>query len=214
MRDAWHAEVLRTKQIHDACRVLLLHLATGVHRDGPHKGQRFMTDTGHIHDTRHRELAEHLGITEKRVGIRLQEAREKGLLVIVGGGHNGQPTMYAAQLHEVTKPPAERGPSRAPDSLRGLVKPPAHKGPFVVAERGPSAPHTTSPNVTKPPAERGPYVRAHVRALPTEPAAPTGTARQPRTGRATHTAAAQPRSPATPVAARTNPATSTPQECA
>ena len=164
VRSGWLEDVLHDKQIHDACRVLLLHLATGLHRK-PHRrpGEPLMTPTGYVRDVSHQELADHLGISAKQVGRRLQEAREKKLLAIVGGGYNGQPTMYAAKRRGV-KPPAEGGPSAGPASLRDFVKPPAPRGPSQVAERGPSAGNGSSREVTKPPAERGPYVRARARA--------------------------------------------------
>lgn len=163
LRDTWLQEVLCSKLIRDACRVLLLYLATGAHQDGPHAGQPLMAANGYVRGVKHAEMARRLQISEKQIGRRLQEAREAGLLAIVGGGYNGQPTMYAAQISGL-KAPLLRGSSVGPASLRDFVKAPAPRGPSRVAERGPSAGNGSSREVTKTPAEGGPYVRARTRA--------------------------------------------------
>lgn len=159
MRDAWHAEVLRTPLVRDACRVLLLHMATM--RDG--QGRHLMTEAGRIRVPRDR-LADDLDVNPKRITDRIVEATRAGLLVKIGGGHNGQVSQYAANLVEASKVPAEPAPTPGPRTLAGLVKVPANGGPSEPSEPVPTRGIEQTQNVTKVPAEPAPYVRAHARA--------------------------------------------------
>jgi hypothetical protein len=133
VRDVWHAEVLRTSLVRDACRVLLLHMATACDSQGRH----LMTDTGRIRVPRER-LAADLGINPKRVTDRITEATRAGLLVKVGGGHNGQVSQYMAQPMGTGKVPGEPAPTLPPKSLAGFVKVPANGGPSEAAEPVPT----------------------------------------------------------------------------
>ena len=159
VRDVWHAEVLWTPLVRDACRVLLLHLATAT--DG--QGRHVMTELGRIKVPRER-LAADLGINPKRVTDRITEATRVGLLVKVGGGHNGQVAEYAARPQASRKVPAEPVPTRGPASLAGLVKVPANGGPSRAAEPVPTPVANDRRRVTKVLAEPAPYVRARARA--------------------------------------------------
>jgi hypothetical protein len=133
VRDVWHAEVLRTPLVRDACRVLLLHLATVT--DG--QGRHLMTEAGRVKVPRER-LAADLGINPKRVTDRITEATRAGLLVKVGGGHNGQVSQYVAQPVGAGKVPAEPAPTARPGSLAALVKVPANGVPSRAAEPVPT----------------------------------------------------------------------------
>jgi DNA-binding Lrp family transcriptional regulator len=119
VRDAWLSEVLRSPLIGDACRVLLLHMATvsTVRTKGGHP----MTDTGRIKVSRD-ELAEALGVKPNRITNRVTEATRKGLLRKVGGGHNGQTAIYAAQVQSRRKGVGSTDTYSGPESLAGLVK--------------------------------------------------------------------------------------------
>lgn len=139
VRDAWYRQVLGTQLVADACRVLLLHLA--------HE----MTEQGYVQVPRE-TLAADLGIHEKRVTARIGEAVKAGLLVRVGGGHNGQVTQYAAQVTG-GKGPAERVPTRAPGEAVGT----RFTWTYSSAKRVPTPATERSQSVAKVPAERDPY---------------------------------------------------------
>jgi hypothetical protein len=158
VRDIWHAEVLRTSLVRDACRVLLLHMATG--RDS--QGRPLMTETGRIRVPRERHAAD-LDVNPKRITDRITEATRAGLLVKTGGGHNGQVSRYTAQLVERRKVPLGPAPTRGPASLATFVKVPAHGGPSESVEPVPSPAPAHSRDVRMVPAEPAPYVRARAR---------------------------------------------------
>lgn len=84
--------------IGDACRVLLLYLAS------------HMTDAGRVSVPRARIVAE-LNIDERRVTARITEATRAGLLSKRGGGYNGRTAEYEALLPNGVKVAAERPPS-------------------------------------------------------------------------------------------------------
>ncbi|MCU1613517.1 MAG: hypothetical protein JWO98_1057 [Frankiales bacterium] len=119
VREAWLSEILRSPLIGDACRVLLLHMATvsTVSTRGGHP----MTDTGRIKVARE-ELAEALGVKPNRITNRITEATRAGLLRKVGGGHNGQTAIYAAQVQGPGKGVGRTDTYCSPKSLGGLVK--------------------------------------------------------------------------------------------
>ncbi len=157
VREVWHEEVLRTQLVKDACRVLLLHMATAKDSQGRH----LMTETGRIR-VRREVLAEALGVNPKRITDRITEATRTGLLVKTGGGYNGQVAEYTAQP-QARKVPVPPVPSGGPTSLAAFVKVPANGGPSESAEPVPSAPPDRSQSVTKVPTEPATYVRARAR---------------------------------------------------
>ncbi len=119
VRDAWRDDVLRSALIGDACRVLLLHMATVT--SVTTKGGHPMTDTGRIKVSRD-ELAEALGVKPNRITNRITEATRAGLLRKVAGGHNGQTAVYAAQVQGPRKGVGSTDTYSGPESLAGLVK--------------------------------------------------------------------------------------------
>ena len=159
IREAWRAEVLRSSLIGDACRVLLLHMATVT--SVTTKGGYPMTDTGRIKVSRD-ELAESLGVKPNRITNRITEATRAGLLRKVGGGHNGQTAIYAAQIQGPRKGVGRTDTYSGPESLADLVKVSVSQAP------------TRTPKPIPTPAKSGRVgidgadtIRA--RALPTEP---------------------------------------------
>ncbi|MCU1614706.1 MAG: hypothetical protein JWO98_2246 [Frankiales bacterium] len=88
LRDRWYAEIIRTKLVTGPCRELLSLMAV-MHMD----------DRGYVKVPRD-QLADELGISAHRVTVLIGQATKAGLLVKVGGGHNGQTSRYAAQLIE------------------------------------------------------------------------------------------------------------------
>jgi hypothetical protein len=80
-----------------------------------------MTDTGRIKVSRE-ELAEALGVKPNRITDRITEATRAGLLRKVGGGHNGQTAIYAAQVQGGRKGIGRTDTYSGPESLAGLVK--------------------------------------------------------------------------------------------
>ncbi len=119
VRDAWRSDVLRSALIGDACRVLLLHMATMT--TVTTKGDHPMTDTGRIKVSRD-ELAEALGVKPNRITNRITEATRAGLLRKVAGGHNGQTAIYAAQVQGRRKGVGSTDTYSGPESLAELVK--------------------------------------------------------------------------------------------
>lgn len=88
VRDRWYAEVIRTRLVTGPCRELLSLMAV-MHMD----------DRGYVKTPRD-QLADELGISAHRVTVLIGQATKAGLLVKVGGGHNGQTSRYAAQVIE------------------------------------------------------------------------------------------------------------------
>ncbi len=88
VREAWLAEVRRSPEIGDGCRVLLLTMAA----EG-------MTEKGYTSIPRAR-LAELLDRHPQRITERIGEAIKKGFLVRVGDGkaYQGKTAQYAANL--------------------------------------------------------------------------------------------------------------------
>jgi hypothetical protein len=68
------------------------------------------------------ELAEALGVKPNRITDRITEATRAGLLRKVGGGHNGQTAIYAAQVQGGRKGIGRTDTYSGPESLAGLVK--------------------------------------------------------------------------------------------
>lgn len=87
VRESWVADVRRSTEIGDACRVLLLTMAT----EG-------MTEKGYASIPR-AKLADLLGRHPQRVTDRIAEAVRVGFLVRVGGpAHEGKTATYAASF--------------------------------------------------------------------------------------------------------------------
>jgi hypothetical protein len=96
VRNVWVAEVRRSTEIGDACRVLLLTMAA----EG-------MTEKGYVSIPRAR-LAELLNRHPQRITERIAEAVKVGFLVRVGGkAHEGKTASFAANF------PPSRGNGRA-----------------------------------------------------------------------------------------------------
>lgn len=159
MRDAWLEEVLRTARVKDACRVLLIYMATA--RDG--QGRYFMTESGRIRVSRER-LAAALDVNPKRITDRITEATRAGLLIKVGGGYHGQVSQYLAQLVGDRKVPVEPAARPAVQSLARLVKLPGNGGPSESEEPVPSRGNEPLRTATKGSAEPAPHARACARA--------------------------------------------------
>lgn len=87
VREAWLAEVRRSTEIGDACRVLLLTMAA----EG-------MTEKGYVSIPR-TKLADLLGRHPQRITERIGEAIKAGFLVRVGGkAYEGKTANYAANF--------------------------------------------------------------------------------------------------------------------
>ena len=85
-RDVWHAEVLRTKAIPDACRVLLLVLAER------------MSDGAYVSISQ-KALADLLDVDTRRISGRVTQAKRAGLLRQTGG-YRGRTSEYQGVLPE------------------------------------------------------------------------------------------------------------------
>ena len=119
VRDAWRGRITRTKTISDSVRVLLLYMATATDS----QGRPLMDERGYWRQPQ-AETAAALGITDRRVRSRLQDARAAGWLALAGGGSNGQVQQYRAQVVGET-PAAEQarrtgGVRLEPESRRTL----------------------------------------------------------------------------------------------
>lgn len=119
IREAWLAEILRSPLIGDACRVLLLYMATVTVVTT--KGGHPMTDSGRIKVSRE-EMADALGVKPNRITNRITEATRAGLLRKVAGGHNGQIAVYAAQIQGPRKGVGRTDTYSGPESLTEFVK--------------------------------------------------------------------------------------------
>jgi hypothetical protein len=159
VRDAWVAEILRSPLIKDACRVLLLHMATV--QTVATKGGHPMTDTGRIKVSRE-ELADALGVKPQRITDRITAATRAGLLRKVAGGHNGQIAVYAAQLQGPRKGIGRTDTYSGPESLAGLVKVSVLQVPTQSAEPIPTPAVAGEVGI-------GGSDTIRARALPTEP---------------------------------------------
>ncbi|MGY1829003.1 hypothetical protein ACI8AA_01095 [Geodermatophilus sp. SYSU D01180] len=126
VREKWYAEVLRTRLVGDACRVLLLHMA--------HE----MTERGLVKIPRDK-LAEALGVHPKRITDRVTEATRAKLLIRVAGGYNGQVVTYQAQMPQPEEWPVRspEGPVTGPASLAAFMPPgTARRGTLTVRRTG------------------------------------------------------------------------------
>jgi hypothetical protein len=84
LRDRWRVEVLRTKSVPDACRVLLLVLAD------------HMTDAGYV-SIPQATLAQILDVHPRRITERVTQAKRANLLH-QRGGYSGRTSEYIALL--------------------------------------------------------------------------------------------------------------------
>ncbi|MGI8680655.1 MAG: hypothetical protein ACR2JO_00675 [Mycobacteriales bacterium] len=99
VRDRWTVEVLRSEQVGDACRVLLLTMALEMAERGTVSVER-------------RTLAAALNRHPQRVAERIAEAREAGLLDLVSGAHRGRPAQYVAVIPSAESVPVSGTQSR------------------------------------------------------------------------------------------------------
>jgi len=96
VRDRWYAQVVKTKAINGACRLLLMHVAA-CHMDETGRIGHMDETTGRFRGVRHEQLAEELGWAgQAAAGQRA-----------VRGGHQGRPAEAV-----------QRGLQRLPDRLR------------------------------------------------------------------------------------------------
>lgn len=87
LRDRWRDQaVIPNTEIGDACKVLLLVMATK------------MTDRGYLAGVSREHLAETLGVHPRRIAERIDTAKRHELLVKVGGGYHGRTAEYVAVL--------------------------------------------------------------------------------------------------------------------
>jgi hypothetical protein len=86
LRDRWRDDhVIPNREIGDACKVLLLVLASR------------MTDRGSVSVPRE-QLAKELDVHPQRITDRISEAKRTGLLQQAGGGHRGRTAQYVAVI--------------------------------------------------------------------------------------------------------------------
>jgi hypothetical protein len=167
VRDRWYAQIVKTKAINGACRLLLMHVAA-CHMDETGRIGHMDETTGRFRGVRHEQLAEELGWGKRqRVSERYGEAIKAGLLKRSNGGYNGCPTVYDA------KPRPDEGtqslgtfrpvtvPSRGEPSEPTKV--PSHRGPSDGKGPGQQVPPGWGPSDGAEGAE-GPQPLGHIRA--------------------------------------------------
>jgi hypothetical protein len=85
-RDRWLTEVLRTDELNNSCKLVLVAMS------------RQMDEKGRVRYPREK-LAADVGLkTVQRVTDRIKEAKEAGFLIADGGGINGTVAQYYAQI--------------------------------------------------------------------------------------------------------------------
>jgi hypothetical protein len=122
VRDRWYAQVVKTKAINGACRLLLMHVAA-CHMDETGRIGHMDETTGRFRGVRHEQLAEELGWGKRqRVSERYGEAIKAGLLKRSNGGYNGCPTVYDAKPRPDSEAMSRTWPHRRTDRTTSSVR--------------------------------------------------------------------------------------------
>ncbi len=167
VRDRWYAQVVKTKAINGACRLLLMHVAA-CHMDETGRIGHMDETTGRFRGVRHEQLAEELGWGKRqRVSERYGEAIKAGLLKRSNGGYNGCPTVYDAKPRpdEGTQSLGTFRPVKVPSHGEPSepTKVPSHRGPSDGKGPGQQVPPGWEPSDGAEGAE-GPQPLGHIRA--------------------------------------------------
>ena len=149
-RERWLTEVLRSHQLNNSAKLVLVALS------------RQMDERGRVRYPRER-LAADVGLRPQRVTDRIKEAKDAGFLIADGGGINGTVAQYYAEIPGTPlRGTSSTGRGNGSRSTRNGVPEPADLGSPGTPPRGAIRARVTSQNHnngTPPAAQR--YAREH-----------------------------------------------------